>query len=163
MALIGRIPKDTIKRFRAACAARIEDAQVLAANDRRLASLYFHGYAAEMLLKAAAFRVMEIKVNDPIDASSFRSARDQGKLLGVGEPRNLHDILWWARLLIQLRRSHGRAMATSLANLLVAHASGLDLNWRETLRYCANRPRPSESAAVETSARWLPEQYPLLC
>jgi hypothetical protein len=58
MPLIARIPTDhTIREFRAAAGLRYREGQRLALTGNRLTAIYLWGYAAEMLLKAAYFRL----------------------------------------------------------------------------------------------------------
>jgi hypothetical protein len=162
MSFINRISKDSIKRFRAAVSSRTEDASVLLVNDRPAAGLYFYGYAAEMTLKAAVFRLMGEKPTANIDSSTLRKAEQLGRSLGISKPRNYHDSLWWARLLVRLRAVAQRPLMPPFERRLLAHAQQLESNWRETLRYAANRPRVSELKLVQAATSWLVEQYSLL-
>jgi hypothetical protein len=58
MPLIARVPRDhSIHEFRAAAGLRYWEARRLAIAGDRLAAIYLWGYTAEMLLKAAYFRL----------------------------------------------------------------------------------------------------------
>jgi hypothetical protein len=163
MALLSRLPSsDCIERFRRAVSQRFCEAESLAANGFPLASVYLHGYVVEMLLKAACFRIMGMNANAPIDSATFKRARSLGTSLGAGTPRNLHDILWWARFLVQLRAVDHRPFAAPFAGRLMGNANRVARNWRESLRYCTNRPRQSERTDVTSAALWFIEQYRFL-
>ena len=59
MPLIARVTADhSIREFRNAAWRRYQEARRLAINGDRLAAIYLWGYAAEMLLKAAYFRLV---------------------------------------------------------------------------------------------------------
>jgi hypothetical protein len=67
MALISRIPRyHTTRAFRTAARQRFEEAKRAAEVGDRLIGVYLCGYAAEMLLKAAYFRLIGKGMNDPI-------------------------------------------------------------------------------------------------
>jgi hypothetical protein len=58
MPLLDRLGTEhTIRQFRSAVRWRYTEAACLHATNNRLARIYLCGYAAEMLLKAASFRL----------------------------------------------------------------------------------------------------------
>jgi HEPN domain-containing protein len=67
MPLVQRIHSrpHTIAEFRRAATLRYREAVRLAVAGDRLAAIYLSGYAAEMLLKAAYFRLTGKKLHDP--------------------------------------------------------------------------------------------------
>ena len=138
---------------------RLTEADFLATNGMRLASLYLFGYAAEMTIKAAYFRVEGFGDNDPIGMPQLRAAQSRGATLGLPKARNFHDLSWWGGLLVECRLAMGRPFSASLANQLFSHISKIDRNWRETLRYQSNRPRPSELQESRNTASWLVKHF----
>ena len=61
-----RLADDSVSEFRAAATVRYEDARILASNNRRMAAIYMYGYCAEMILKAAYFRIDGFSPKQPI-------------------------------------------------------------------------------------------------
>jgi hypothetical protein len=164
MALIHRLGRDhTIREFRAAAVLRFQEATQLALANHRLGAIYLGGYAAEMLLKAAYFRLAGWGLTAPITLGDVQAAKVHAtNRLGLPWPGNLHDLMSWASLLVEERKYRGMGYAVSFARTLVAQVKRLYLNWREQLRYRANRPYAGEVAAVLRSTQWLIGQYRFL-
>jgi hypothetical protein len=71
-------------------------------------------------------------------------------------PGNLHDLVGWARLLIQHRMTSGLGYADlQFALRLIEHSQRVYERWRETLRYKKNRAYPAEVNVVGQSTAWI--------
>ena len=160
MTLIARVSTDeTIHNFRRAAGARYAEGSWLATHGDRLASIYLLGYSAEMLLKAAFFRLEGYGPGDPLP---LKSAPAYARSWGLAGPRNLHDLPWWATLLVERRKLDGRPYPLAFSSSLVANVNHTYRNWREYLRYRTNRPTAGEVAEVRHSVTWLMGQYRFL-
>lgn len=160
MPLVTRLPKtETVRRFRAAAALRYREACCLAANGERLGALYLTGYAAEMVLKAAYFRLIGKGLDDPIEPNDRDRAGTTAARLGILRQRNFHDLRWWVDLLIQSKGLTNRPFPSGFARRLASQVQSIDQNWNETLRYRTNRPREGELYGALNAAQWLLRQY----
>lgn len=164
MPLIARIPADhSIRDFRAAAGMRYREAQRLAIAGHRLAAVYLCGYAAEMLLKAAYFRLIGRSPAQAITMGDLNNAKSYAiNHVGIHWPGNLHDIRRWEELLIQERRLRHVPFPAAFARSLTARVNLIYLNWREHLRYRINRPYRGEVAGVSQAVSWLAGQFPNL-
>jgi hypothetical protein len=127
---------------------------------RRLASIYLGGYAAEMLLKAAYFRLAGWGLADPITLTDLGNARKHATtVLGLSWPENLHDLLRWRDLLIEERKRIGSPYAAAFVRGFSAQVKRIYLNWREYLRYHTNRPYQGEVNRTLQAVRWLQGQF----
>jgi hypothetical protein len=164
MPLIARTPVDhSIREFRAAAGMRYHEARRLAVLGDRLAAIYLWGYAAEMLLKAAYFRLIGRAPTQPITVSDLLTAKQYAKnQLGLVWHGNLHDLSRWRDLLVEERRLRNLAYPFAFARTLNARVKQISLNWREHLRYRTNRPYQGEVARVFQAVRWLIGEYNLL-
>lgn len=161
MPLLQRIPgHHTIHEFRRAAGQRYGEAARLVLAGDRLAAIYLSGYAAEMLLKAAFFRLAGRTSKTPITLGEIKNVPKQhAQALGLPQPGNLHDLVWWADLLAKRRQHLGVAYSTLFARAIMARAGRIYVNWRESLRYRANRPYPGEVAVTLSAVKWLIVQY----
>ncbi len=96
--LVDRFAEDSINQFRAAARIRSDDAQRLAGSGRGAAAVYLWGYVAEMVLKAAWFRLIGYADDRPISLADLRQAVGQYHIPGR---HNLHDVELFAGLLVQ--------------------------------------------------------------
>jgi hypothetical protein len=159
--LLERCACDSIREFRAAALQRFLDAQELAASGRKTAAIYLWGYAVEMTLKAAYFRLIGFPEARPIAMIDLRSAAANGVRLGVawpGQPGryNLHDVEAWASLLINTRASRP-ALAYPVATFggrVRSAARSLRRVWGETLRYHKNVAYDHELRRARDAASW---------
>jgi hypothetical protein len=160
MSFVTRLSaKETTRRFRAAATLRYREACCLATNEERLGALYLTGYAAEMVLKAAYFRLIGKGPDDPIASIDRDRARNTGKRLGIPPARNFHDLRWWLDLLIQSKGISTRPFVPKFAHELASRIQYIDQNWNESLRYRTNRPRENEMQGALDAAKWLLRRY----
>jgi hypothetical protein len=153
--LPDRFQPDSIAGFRAAARQRSLDAIALQAAGRRSGAIYFWGYVAEMILKAAFFEVSGFAEHQPITRRDLRNAL--AILPGIGGNPPLHHLGLWARALVAFRASTpGLEYADpAFTNQVTAKAQALYGLWRETLRYQKNVAYPHEIAQARAAAQWL--------
>ncbi|MBX9622870.1 MAG: hypothetical protein K2X82_03560 [Gemmataceae bacterium] len=152
---VGNRPH-TVRAFRAAAGARYRDGVALAEADRPLGAVYVLGYAAEMLLKAAYFRLRGWGPRTPITFPHLTAARDRAvNALGVPWTDRLHDLDGWAGLLVAERAHLGRPLPARLRRRLTAEVRLIYSHWRESLRYHDARPYAAEVAGTRAAAGWL--------
>src|SRR4051812_22970226 len=89
---------DTIEEFERAAQARFGEAGVLLAAGSYAGAVYLLGYTAEMLLKAAWFRLMGHAPAQTIEPGDWAAARSLAASLGL-PLGNLHNIAAWVRFL----------------------------------------------------------------
>lgn len=161
MPLIARIPHDhTIRGFRNAARMRFGEATRLVASGDRLAGVYLCGYAAEMLLKAAYFRLSGKTPTDPITFSDIQDAKAEARgMYNVQWTGNLHDVTKWGELLVEKRTVIGQPYSLDFARELNTLLVRIYLNWRENIRYHVNRPRPVEVYSTFQATKWLFVMY----
>lgn len=167
MPLITRIQPNlkthSIQEFCAVARLRFDEASRLAVAGDRLAAIYLGGYAAEMLLKSAYFRLTGRGQKDPISFQDISNVRLYAhQTFGFARQQNLHDLTYWTTLLVEERKRRTMAYPKRFARSLQAQVQRLYLNWREDLRYKANRPYQGEVTAVLRGVQWLLGQYRFL-
>src|SRR5687767_599132 len=130
MPLIQRLSADhTIREFRTAALMRLREATHLAVAGHRLGAVYLSGYSAEMLLKAAYFRLSGWGLTAPIALADIQGAKVHAtSTLGLPWPGNLHDLTKWAALLIEERKYRGLAYSASFARSLSGRVKRVYLN-----------------------------------
>src|SRR5436190_1788620 len=141
MPLIARIrPSHSIREFRTAARLRYQEGRRLAVAGDRLAAIYLWGYSAEMLLKAAYFRLKGWLPANPISMTDLTQARSYAvNHLGLQWSSNLHDLTRWRELLIEERKLRMIPYQAAFSRSLNARVNHIYLNWREHLRYRTNR------------------------
>jgi hypothetical protein len=119
--------------------------------------MYLAGYAAEMLLKAAYFRLAGWSIDQSITLHDLRNARVYAiGTLGLPWPgNNLHDLSSWRTLLIAERINRGRRHPVRVRRRLDGHVNRLQINWSPDLRYQTNRPTRAELRVTLDAAEWL--------
>ena len=154
---------DTINRLERAARQRYETGTLLSNQSRRLAALYFFGYAAEMCLATSYFRSWGFPPNAEIDRDlrvrHMKRARDL-KLMS-GDP---HPIVGWA-FLLQSQRILGGGLDDSdkiRLRMAIANAEIIYRYWRPELRYKVVEVGEETLRKVQTAAKWLLDNQPLL-
>jgi hypothetical protein len=146
--------------FRRAATLRYDEARGLATTGHALASVYLFGYSAEMLLKAACFRLRGKNPTDRITMPELQAMKAHAKtILGLPWPGNLHDLTCWRNVLIEERKRLGHPYHPAVARSLVTHVDFIYANWREDLRYRTNRPYSSELSGTYQAVTWIMGQY----
>ena len=125
----------------------------------RTAAIYLWGYAAEMTLKVAWFRLIGFPDTKPILSRDLADAVTQAtKVYGIPWPPygKYHAIWHWAQLLKTHRESlKGPYPDPRFAAALLSHSQRVYNNWREVLRYKQNQAYLFEAQTVRDSTQWL--------
>ena len=159
--LLTRCQPDSIQEFRVSARQRYDDGLTAASGGRGLAAIYFWGYCAEMLLKAAYFSVLGVGEATHLQmAGHINPAIQLGRALGIAWPQGGqgHNVRAWAELLILERATHPNpAMAYLVDFGYQVQASGQRISqlWNETLRYHKNTPYSYEITQVREAVEWL--------
>lgn len=155
--LLERCGLDTIAEFLASAKERYRDGLALAEKGRRTAAIYLCGYAAEMTLKTAYFRILQFGATQAITKKDLQNAKNTAQGLGISWTGNFHDLLAWARLVVAIRSATpGLAYSNAAFGLTVANqAVTLQLLWNEVLRYRRNVAFPHEVVQVRAAVGWL--------
>jgi hypothetical protein len=156
--LCDQIGIDTVRKLEAAVPWRLEEAEILKEAGRRLAAIYMYGYAVEMLVGAAYFRLIEYGLDTDITSQARRLAEKQARQekLMSSEP---HDLSGWAKLLIVTRQRRSTGFSQSLAMQLRFQADVVYDRWRPNLRYRTLVPTLNDVSAVRHAALWFQDQY----
>jgi hypothetical protein len=166
--LLNRTGDDTLLKLEAAATRRHAEARRLLPRER-LGALYLYGYTIEIRLKAAYYRLTAVPDGWNLDLprpGSQHSPRWQAQLdikplVGLNKPTEAgHHLFGWATLLIATRANHPLgAYAPDFAQRLSDHAGAAGQQWKETLRYRANRPYDVELNKVIDAANWVRRNY----
>ncbi len=156
-----RFCTECIAEFDLAATERISDAATLARAGRRTAAIYLSGYAVEMLLKAAYFRLIGYGDGDPVGIVQLRQAvgdspASTARSLGLAGTRNLHDLGAWAALIVTYRTARLLPYPTAdFGRILTAQVATVRDRWTETVRYHKNVAYHHELEAVTRSCAWV--------
>jgi len=127
---------ETIQGFEAASEEKYEDGFNLMATASPGNGIYLMGYAAEMLLKAAYFRVIGLAATVPITRQHLRNARAEAAILGVvPDDEQFHNVAFWGEIVIKKRTQQARALSPVLADGLEQSTKRLSQNWYVEMRY----------------------------
>lgn len=158
-ALVRRCQPDSIQEFGAAAHQRFLDGISAAASERRTAAIYLWGYAAEMVLKAAYFRVIGFATTQAITFPDLQAAINQGKILGIPWPTKGqgHNVRAWAQLLVTWRATTPGWSYPPLSFGLQVLARGqlFERLWIESLRYHKNTAYLFEVTQIREATEWL--------
>jgi hypothetical protein len=155
--LLERCRPDSVAEFQAAARQRLRDGLSLAAQGRRTAAIYLWGYAAEMTLKAAYFRVIGFPWSQQISLKDLHAAKVKAGGLGITWAGNFHDLRAWADLLVATRNATpvlGYPNA-GFGNRVLGSAAQLQRLWSEVLRYHKNIAYRHELRQVREAVEWL--------
>ena len=133
---------------------------VLAGQGRRTGAIYLWGYSAEMILKAAYFRLIGLAETDLITiAGHVQPAIDRGRsVLGIAWSRagQGHNVRAWAELLVaEHAATPGAAYPTPFDVEVQERGQAIGQLWSETLRYHKNVAYAYEMNQVRQASEWL--------
>jgi hypothetical protein len=153
---------DTISEFLSAAQQRFDEADVLRAAGFHGGAIYLYGYVAEMILKAACYRVWGLGPNDPVeDNRSIMEDWIAEHVLNKTRRVRPHELGPWARWLVVTRASfQGPPYNQQFSLDLGANTNAVEQIWLPSMRY---HPLPwgaPESTDVRTAAQWFLSQYP---
>jgi hypothetical protein len=160
--LPARWQPESIREFRAAALRRYEEgiSLALAGREYRTGAIYLWGYAAEMTLKAAYFRLLGLAETAVIGwGANILPAINRGRnVLGVvwPVPGQGHNVRAWADLLIAERAAMlGAAYAPVFGLQVQECGQNIGSLWSETLRYHKNVAYLYELRRVREAVEWL--------
>jgi hypothetical protein len=155
---------DSIQEFEQARHDRLWDGLTLwiqGDGSNSAGSVYLLGYAVEMALKCAYFRLVGLRVSDPIARGELRTAEARARVLGVATPpESFHSVRFWCDLLRAHRSATRNPLATPLEQRLVAETGIVHDRWWVDMRYKANHTRPAELERLQEAATWFDRVYP---
>lgn len=155
---------ETWHNLHTAAQARFHDGLALAISgeDRRLAAIYLFGYAVELLLKSAFFRILGFDRVTPVDLQRIKSHQ-----VWIGRT-NLHNLVALRTVLIEQKKLTGHPYDPVFAAQLAEAVGKVSKHWAETLRYKhgtrAGRTTVTEQdlSEVDEGVRWLLTNQDLL-
>jgi len=152
----GRIqPADTIAEFQQAAVARLADARALRSRERDYWAVYTLGYAVEMHLKIAYFRLFGLRETEDARVA-LRMARPWAKQLGITEPdRNLHGLLFWLKLILIEREFASRPLPSEWANKMLSCVQRVASHWLPEMRYRAPAEGTARFRRVVAATAWI--------
>jgi hypothetical protein len=158
--LPARWQPESIREFWASAQLRFEEGLALAGKGHRTGAIYLWGYSAEMILKAAYFRLMGLRETAVLTWNgNIQPAIDRGRhVLGIvwPIPGQGHNVRAWADLLIAERAAlPGGAYAYPFAQEVQECGQSIGQLWSETLRYHKNRAYSYEMNQVREAVAWL--------
>lgn len=162
--LLARWQPESIREFFAAASCRYEEGVSLSAAGRqyRTGAIYLWGYSAEMLLKAAYFRLLGVAETAILSwRANLLPAIQRGRnVLGIAWPLpgQGHNVRAWAELLIAERAAApgpGVAYAPDFGLQVQECGQNIGSLWNETLRYHKNVAYLHEVRKVRESVEWL--------
>lgn len=132
--LISR--QETIASFEAAATEKYEDGFNLMASASPGNGIYLMGYAAEMLLKSAYFRLIDLAEIMPITKQDLKNARADAVTLSViASDEQFHNVEFWGELVIKKRAQQVRGLPVAVETELVRRTQRLTQNWFVEMRY----------------------------
>lgn len=169
--LLERIGPDTLAKLEEAATRRYA-AAVKLTGDEPLSALYLFGYAIEMRLKAAYYRLAALaerwNISQPLPgnpdsprAIAEREIKRLRPLWGL-PPRSVvgHDLGGWAILVIETRAHHTLGgLDGELRDEFWGHVQRAEMHWSQILRYRPNKPYDYELEYVAAAAGWMKQNY----
>jgi len=152
MLLLGA---ETINGYTAAAAERFAEGSHLLASGNHGGAIYLFGYVAELVVKAATYRLFGLGPSAKVEAG-FRRSVEWMMGRDALKPRGPHDILRWAEwLLLSKPALTGAAYPLGLTIDFMFHAHVIDANWSPEMRYHRLAVEFDAALAVQTSTRWV--------
>jgi hypothetical protein len=136
---------ETLLDFVVAAEEKYWEGVELATCNRNAASIYLLGYAAEMYLKVAAFRVDGAAPLDLVSPKLLPVRRWMAANQPGVEHEGYHSVIFWMEYLRSRRSSRGVPLARNLDGSLVHHVKRIYSIWWVEMRY-----RPDQASAEET-------------
>ena len=158
--LPARWQAESIHEFRVSAQRRFEDGLALAGQGHRTGAIYLWGYSAEMILKAAYFRLTGLPQTGIITLiGHILPAIDRGRnVLGIAWAKHGqgHNVRAWAELLVAERAAMpGAAYGPPFGQEIQDCGQSIGQLWSETLRYHKNLAYLYEMNQVREAAQWL--------
>lgn len=130
---------------------------------RTTGAIYLLGYAAEMTLKAAYYRIRGVGPLDDL-SPELRGMRSRARYLGFpwGSGRSRHDVEDLAGLLIFERQARRIGLDPYFSVILQGHVRVITEHWSEQLRYKEEVASEAEVTEFFRSVDWVISNYTLL-
>ena len=149
---------ETLQDLELAAVDRLAEATALLAEGMPTGACYLAGYAAEISLKAATFRLGGARLDAPVAAMRGVAQRRGEKLLPDIPLESGHNPVFWAALL-QLERNARRLPDQGLLiPVVVARARLVRSLWTVDLRYRSNAVAEDDARRVMEAAMWISTQ-----
>ena len=162
MDLIDRIGFDTIEKLEAAAPARLAEAMVLQTEGRYLAAIYLCGYAAEMWMGSAYFRLLNYAPDREIEVSRRNTAVKAARERKIKSHAS-HPLDGWVRLLVEEKpKLKPPAYDSDFALDLVTKVDSIGRHWWPNLRYRDIDPGREIAVEITDSTQWLRQNYPAM-
>ena len=163
-----RKPKDTIKKFETVAELKYQAGLSLIDAGDTHTGVELLAYAAEMWLKSAYFRFMKaqiglVRTTSEVTSQHLRAAASQGVQLGVigaaPDAESYHSLLFWATLLVEVRKSQSRPLIASTEKDFLSRARQMHQMWM-----IENRCQPkdydyNDVLRMQASVTWLRSQH----
>ena len=146
---------ETLQLVDMAARQRYWEGLVLMVAGRLGAGIYIMGYCAEMLLKAAYFRVVGEKPGSPVPSMLSSARKWSTRFLPTVPREQYHSVWFWCQLVRRRRRWRGDPLDRTLDNALVRCARRLYTIWWVEARYRPDQARDQHASAVLDDVSWL--------
>lgn len=154
---------DCIQEYEQARSERLWDGMSLWSTSREPGAVYVLGYAAEIAVKCAYFRLSGFTIVQPIGHAELDAARARAHVLGVTTPREgFHSLRFWRDLLVEHRRAAARPLTPPTeASLSMAVNTIYDRWWIE-MRYKRAYSSRMDLEQVASAVDWIDKNYTTL-
>jgi hypothetical protein len=155
---------DTIAEFERAARQRFDEGVSLASAGFYGGAIYLHGYVVEMLLKAAAYKLLGLEPTDLVeDQRAIVEEWIAEYVLGSKKKPRPHDLDAWAQWLIFYRRVIlGSPYPSGFSLELGANKDVIEHFWIPSMRYRQLSLPATDAADVRAAAQWFLAEYPNL-
>lgn len=160
---VGLYPPDTIGGFELAARQRFKEGDGLRATGYDGGAIYLYGYAVEMVLKAACYRLLGLGMHTPVE---YARAIVEGwigefALSVITKKIQAHDLDAWATGLIWFRDNiHGAPYPTGFSLALGTNKDVVLQYWIPGMRYQELPWGAVESSDVRIATDWFLTEYP---
>lgn len=122
---------------------------------QRPGGVYMLGYAAEICLKLAVFRLIG-SLNSEAMKAKLGPAKKLANRYGVhANPEGYHSLEFWTLLLLASRSARGQPFQPAFAQELAIRGARLHLNWSVNLRYHPFTASAREMHEVLDDVDWI--------
>ena len=145
---------ETVADFDLAAESRYWDGCQLITQGHGLGGIYLLGYAGEMILKHACFRIDRARPADPVGGFFGPIRAWMGHHYGTIARENYHSLLFWAYYLRGKRRETGVPLPNPIDWELVRRTRRLYSIWSVDLRYRGWVAPAAEAQTVYDDVTW---------
>ena len=146
---------ETVQDLELACGEKLWEGLELLLAGHRGAGIYLLGYAAEMVLKNACFRIDRARPTDDVN-SRLRPIREWARQHGIRiDPEKYHSLLFWCHVLRAKRRWARRPLSAGIDQPLVQWARRIYGIWKVDMRYQPDQALQSEAESVYNDVTWI--------